>query len=570
MRSAFDQLPDDVALLKRMLLEQDARIAAQVVEAQACVAALDAELAHSHAQLAHSHAELAQSQAEVQVKRAEVIEARLMIERLKLQIARFKRIQFGRKSERHDAHVAQLELLVEELESSLTVDPAAITGAAANGAGEAAGTSGTPSQSKPVRRPLPAHLPRESIEHAAACRCPDCGGALKRIGEDVSEQLEFIPEHFKVIRHVRPKFACGKCASIAQAPAPSRPIDKGIAGPGLLAHVAVSKYLDHLPLYRQSEIYARQGVDLERSTLAGWIGAIAQLVTPLTEAIGRHVVAAAKVHADDTPVPVLDPGRGKTKTGRLWVYVRDDRPAASEEPPAAFYRYTATREGVHPRTHLKNFRGTLQADGFSGFDALFGDGRVHLAACWAHARRKFYDLYAATKSPLANEALQRIRALYAIEEELRGKSPEVRRTARQARAGPLLADLQRWLRQTLTQVSAKSDLAGAIHYALKRWEGLTRYRDDGGVEIDNNAAERALRGPVLSRKNFLFAGADSGGERAAALFTLLETAKLNGLDPEAYLRQVLNCIADHPINRIEELLPWNLMRETKPDRRLAA
>jgi hypothetical protein len=325
-----------------------------------------------------------------------------------------------------------------------------------------------------------------------------------------------------------------------------------------------------LPLYRQSEIYARQGIDLDRSTLADWIGGIARLVNPLAGLIGRHVVAAGKVHADDTPVPVLDPGRGKTKTGRLWVYVRDDRPAASGDPPAAFYRYSATREGAHPRLHLKEFKGTLQADGFSGFDGLYADGKVHEAACWAHARRKFYELYAAHKSPLAEEALKRIKALYEIEALIRGKPADERKRVRQLHAGPLLDGLNAWLHATLASVSAKSELAAAIHYSLKRWQALTRYRDNGSIEIDNNAAERALRGPVLSRKNFLFAGADSGGERAAVLYTLLETAKLNGINPEAYLRFVLERIAEQPSNRLADLLPWSYARQLASDERLAA
>jgi transposase len=366
--------------------------------------------------------------------------------------------------------VAQLELLVEELETSLAQAPRAPAAEA-----PADQTQAAP-RTPPVRRPLPAHLPRQTQVHAAACACPDCGGQLKRIGEDVAEQLEFIPEHFKVIRHVRPKFACAQCSTPVQAPAPTRPIDKGLAGPGLLAHVAVSKYLDHLPLYRQSEIYAWQGIDLDRSTLADWIGGIARLVSFLAELIGRHVTAATKVHADDTPVPVLDPGRGKTKTGRLWVYVRDDRPAGSLEAPAAYYRYTPTREGRHPQAHLKGFSGTLQADGFSGFAELYAHGRVREAACWAHARRKFYDprlrggrlWHAATKSPLAAEALRRIGKLYEIEVEIRGRPPDERQRVRQARAGPLLEALQQWLQATLTSVSAKSELAGAIGYALKR------------------------------------------------------------------------------------------------------
>jgi len=540
MSLLLDQLPDDIETLKRWVIEQQARNAALDVE-------------------------VAQWRAQVEAKRAEVIAARLMIEKLKLQIARLRRIQFGRRSERHDERVEQLELLVEELETSLA--GATSAPAAESSPVDAAKASAA---TAPVRRAPPAHLPRENVVHATACACPDCGGQLKKIGEDVSEQLEFIPEHFKVIRHVRPKFACGQCSTLVQAPAPTRPIDKGLAGPGLLAHVAVSKYLDHLPLYRQSEIYARQGVDLDRSTLADWIGGISRLVSPLAELIGRYVTQATKLHADDTTVPVLDPGRGRTKTGRLWAYVRDDRPAASLDPPAAYYRYTPTREGRHPCEHLKEFTGTLQADGFSGFDGLYEDGRVREAACWAHARRKFYDLYAATKAPLADEALRRIGKLYEIEAEIRGRPPDERQRVRQARAGPLLDQLHQWLQATLTTVSAKSELAGAIGYALKRWTALTRYRDDGTVEIDNNAAERALRGPVLSRKNFLFAGADSGGERAAVLYTLLETAKLNGLNPEAYLRFVLERIAEQPINRLDELLPWNYARDLARDERLAA
>jgi len=531
MALALDQLPDDVETLKRLLRERDA--------------------------------EVAQRRVELATQRAEALVARLMIEKLKLEIARLRRMQFGRRSERHDERVAQLELLVEEIETTLAAAPATTIPAASTSTPGASTTA-------PVRRPLPPHLPRENQLHSAPCTCPDCGGALKPIGEDVSEQLEFIPEHFKVIRHVRPKFACATCSTLVQAPAPTRPIDKGVAGPGLLAHVAVSKYLDHLPLYRQSEIYARQGIDLDRSTLADWIGGIARAVTPLAELIGRYVVSAAKLHADDTPVPVLDPGRGKTKTGRLWVYVRDDRPAGSSEPPAAFYRYTPTREGAHPRAHLQDFRGTLQADGFSGFDGLYVDGRVHEAACWAHARRKFYDLHVATKSPLAEAALKRIKLLYEIEEAIRGKPPDERRRVRRAHAGPLLDELKAWLQATLATLSAKSALAGAINYSLKRWQALTRYCDDGAIEIDNNAAERALRGPVLSRKNFLFAGADSGGERAAALYTLLQTAKLNGLNPEAYLCFVLERIADHSNNRLAELLPWSFARQLAENQRLAA
>jgi len=525
MHMVIDQLPDDVETLKRLLIEREEQFQAQRIEVEA-------------------------QRVEVAAKRMEVIEARLLIEKLKLQIARFKRMQFGRKSERHDERVAQLELLVEELESNLpaTDEPAK----------DATKADDEPAKDKPARKPLPDHLPRTTHEHTPACGCPACGTALKRMGEDVSEYLEFVPEHFKVIRTVRPKMSCPKCSTVVQAPMPSRPIPKGIAGPGLLAHVIVSKYVDHLPFYRQSEIYARQGIDLDRSTMAGWNGGIATLVEPLVDSVGRYVVAAGKIHGDDTSVPVLDPGRGKTKTGRLWVYVRDDRPAGSLDPPAAWYRYTPTREGAHPKAHLAKFKGVLQADAFAGFNGLYESGLVREAACWAHARRKFYDLHEATKSPIAAEALTRIQALYAVEDQVRGRPPDIRRAFRQENAAPLLEGLHRWFGATLATVSAKSEAARSINYSLKRWAALIRYVDDGNIEIDNNAAERALRGPVLSRKNFLFAGADTGGERAAAMYTLLETAKLNGLNPEAYLRHVLERIADHPINRIDELLPWNV------------
>ena len=532
MALALDQLPTDVATLQRLLLERDPEVQQR-----------DAELQSPRGELA--------------AQRGEVIAARLLIEKLKLQIARLRRVQFGRRSEQHDARVLQLELIVEELETGL--------------AASAKPTAVPDSPRTPwIRRPLPSSLPRDIVVHAAARTCPGCGGVLKQIGEDVAEQLEFIPGHFKVVRHVRPKFACSRCASIVQAPAPSRPIERGIAAPGLLAHVAVAKYLDQLPLYRQSEIYARQGIELDRSTMADWIGGIAQPVTPLAELIGRYVVAGTKVHADDTPVPVLDPGRGKTKTGRLWVYVRDDRPAGSADAPAAFYRYTATREGAHPRAHLQEFRRTLQADAFSGFEGPYAEGGVREAACCAHARRKFYDLHVDSGSPHADAALTRIQALYEIEQEIRGKLPAERQRVRQARAGPLLEAMQQWLLDTRAKVSAKSALAAAINYALKRWVALTRYCDDGALEIDNNAAERALRGPVLSRKNFLFAGADSGGERAAVLYTLLETAKLNELNPEAYLRWVLERIAQHPSHRLARLLPWNFARRNAQDEQLAA
>ena len=419
-------------------------------------------------------------------------------------------------------------------------------------------------------RTLPEHLPRERVVHEPACSCPQCGADMRSIGEDVSEVLDYLPGRFRVIRHVRPKLACVKCDCIAQAPAPSRPIERGLPGAGLLAHVLVSKYADHLPLDRHSEIYAREGVDLERSTLAEWAGKSAALLEPLVEALGRYVVATPKLHADDTPVPVLDPGLGNTKTGRLWTYVRDDRPAGNEAPPAVLFRYSPDRRGERPREHLKHFTGTLQADAYSGFSALYEGDRVKEAACWAHARRAFYDLHQAHASPIAAEALERIGKLYEIEAEIRGRPPDERKATRQARAGPLLDSLREWLRETLGRTSKKSDLATAIGYVLMRWTALTRYRDDGRLEIDNDAAERALRAIALGRKNYLFCGSDAGGNRAAAIYSLVGTAKLNGIDPKAYLRYVLERIADQAINRVDELLPWKIAAALKPERQLAA
>jgi transposase len=400
--------------------------------------------------------------------------------------------------------------------------------------------------------------------HEPACNCPDCGAVMRKIGEDVSEVLDYVPARFKVIRHVRPKLACPSCQRIVQAEAPSRPIARSFAGAGLLAHILTSKYADHLPLYRQAQIYAREGVDLERSTMAEWVGGCWWLLDPLTAALGRYVMAAGKLHADDTPVPVLDPGRGKTKTGRLWTYVRDDRPAGSAEVPAVLFRYSPDRRGERPKEHLKPFTGILQADAYAGFGHLYGE-RIREAACWAHARRAFYELHEANQSPVAAEALERIGALYVIEAEIRGRPPDERAKIRQARAGPLLESLREWLREILGRVSKKSELGKAVSYILSRWTALTRYRDDGRIEIDNNAAERALRAVALGRKNYLFCGSDAGGERAAAIYSLIGTAKLNDIDPEAYLRYVLERIADHPINRIDELLPWNVALALRGD-----
>ena len=473
----------------------------------------------------------------------------LQIEQMKLLILKLRRLQFGNKSEKRAQQIEQLELWVEELEE-----------ANAQRIEVQAKSADAPRMERaPLRRVFAEHVPRETQtiapQHDA---CPDCGGALKDLGEDVSEMLELEPVRFKVLRVVRPKLACASCDTIVQAPAPPRPIERGMAGPGLLAHVLVGKYGDHVPLYRQAEIYAREGVDLNRSLLAQWVGQTTALLAPLTDALRTHVIAADVVHADDTPIPVLTPGRGTTKTGRLWTYVRDERPAGGEVAPAVWFAFSPDRKGEHPEQHLEDFTGVLQADGYAGFSKLYQSGRVHEAACWAHVRRKFFDLFDANKSTVAGEALDRIAALYAIEKQIRGQPPDERRAVRREHSRPLLDALQTRLHDMLGQLSLKSATAQAIQYALRRWDALLRYCDDGRIEIDNNAAERALRCVALGRKNYLFAGSDAGGDRAAAIYSLLGTAKLNGRNPQAYLRNVLARIAEHPITRIAELLPWNL------------
>jgi transposase len=492
--------------------------------------------------------------AELAAARAGLVEKALEVEKLRLQIARLKRMQFGRSSEKIARTIEQLELKLEELEAET---PAISDDAPANL------EQPRPERKKSERRKLPPHLPGRDVVHEPSCTCPACGGEMRKVGEDVTEILDYIPGHFEVVRHVRPAFSCRRCESMAQSPMPSLPIERGQAGPGLLAHILVGKYCDHLPLFRQSGIYARDGVDLDRATMAAWVGKVTALASPLVEAVADHVMAAEKLHVDDTPVPVLAPGTGKTKTGRLWVYLRDERPFGGLAPPAVVYRYSPDRKAGHPRAQLADFHGFLQADGYSGFGPLYAtaDGKpatVTEIACWAHVRRYFYDIHVSTNSPIAGQALQRIGQLFDSERAVMGRPAAQRRQARHSAARPVIDALATFFDASLTQISGRSDLAKAIRYARSRWTALTRYLDDGTLEISNNAAERAIRPLALGRKNYLFAGSDAGGERAAAAYTLIETAKLNGLDPEAYLREVIGRIADHPINRIAELLPWNI------------
>jgi transposase len=504
---------------------------------------------------------------------AEVYAKTLQIEKLKAQLAALRRARFGRSSEKLDRDIEQLELLLGDLEAG----DAEATARAVRAGAEKPARSGTSAAVASGRRPLPEHLPRESVVHAAAPVCRSCGGTeLRKIGEDRRQVLEYVPSHFKIVEHVRPKLSCRVCETITQAPMPSLPIERGRPGPALIAHVLVSKYCDHLPLYRQSAIYERAGVELDRSTMADWVGGSAALLDPLGEAIAGHVRSGLALHADDTPVPVLDPGRGKTKTGRLWVLVRDERPWGSRAPPAVLYRYSPDRKAEHAKALLDGCCGFLHADAYAGFKELYAADpqtnrpRLVEVACWAHARRGIYEVAVATGSAIAKQALERIAALFAIEAGINGRQPEERLAVRQQEAVPRLAELMAFLEHALTRISGKSTLAEAIRYALSRWQALLRYTTDGRLEMTNNAAERAIRPLTLGRKNWLFAGADSGGVRAALMNTIIQTARLNDLDPEAYLRDVIGRIADHPINRIDELLPWNWAPPTRDGLRPAA
>jgi transposase len=500
--------------------------------------------------------ELKAAQTAVQLKALE-------IEKLRFQIAKLRRMQFGRSSERITRQIEQLELQLEELE----------TGEAEDAARAEASQPEAPAlaRAKPRRKPLPDHLPRQEVLHQpvgdSACICPACGGGMGKLGEDVTEVLDYVPGHFQVIRHVRPKYACQACDAITQAPAPSMPTPRGRATPAMLAHLLVSKYCDHLPLYRQCEIYARQGLELDRSTLCDWVGQAAWLLDPIVAAIRAHVFAADKIHGDDTTVPVLEPGLGRTRTGRLWAYVRDDRPFCGEAPPAAAYFYSPDRTAARPAAHMANFTGFLQADAYAGFEKLYGPARtkpgpIIEVACWAHTRRGFFDEWEHRKSPTAKEALGRIAAIYAIESRAAPASISERVELRRQTA-PLVEAFFAWAAATVAKLSAKSSLAGAFTYAINRREALSRFITDGRLEADNNIAENAMRCIAIGRKNYLFAGSDAGGNRAASIYTIVQTAKLNMVNPETYLCDTLTKIADgHPINRVLDLMPWKALAST--------
>ncbi|WP_129561374.1 IS66 family transposase [Paraburkholderia dokdonensis] len=496
---------------------------------------------------------------DVELLKALLVEARSLlaerdveIEQLKAQIDKLRRMQFGRKSEQLQRQIETLETQLEDLAAGRGV--ADVQRAQARGAN--ASTSNATTDEAASKQALPAHLPREDHVLEPESNCPDCGQPMQVLGEDVSEQLARVTAAFKVIRTIRRKLVCPCCSTITQPPMPGLPIARSIAHPSLLADILVSKYADHQPLYRQSAIAARDGVTLDRASMGRWVGQCEALCAPLTEALRRYTVAATKLHADDTPIPVLSPGNRKTRTGRLWVYVRDDHRSGSTQPASVWFAYSPNRQGIHPQTHLASFKGILQADAYAGFDELFRDGSIREAACHAHARRKFYDIHVRTPSDTTQKALEYIGALYGIEASIRGRPAAERLRIRQEKARPLLQIYEAWLRAKLETLSSKSDTAKAINYTLNQWNALTLYCEDGTLEIDNNIAENALRCVSLGRKNFLFAGSDSGGERAAAMYALIGTCALNDIDPRAYLDYVLTHIADHKINRIDELLPW--------------
>jgi transposase len=483
--------------------------------------------------------------------KAMLLAERARAERLEQIIKELQRHRFGRRAEKLPED--QLLLALEDIEQSVA------SGEAATDNAEPAARHRRTVNRRLNRGSLPAHLPRMEMvvdieEHA----CPCCQGALHRIGEDVSERLDIVPAQLRVLVVRRPKYGCRACEEVVvQASAPARLIEGGLPTDATVAQVLVSKYADHLPLYRQAQIYARQGVNLDRSTLADWVGRAAFTLRPVYDRLFANLKSSIKLFADETTAPVLDPGRGRTKTGQLWAYARDDRPWGGTDPPGVAYVYAPDRKAERPSAHLTGFKGVLQVDGYAGYRPLAERGDVELAFCWSHVRRRFYELAVAGPAPIASEALERIAKLYAIESAVRGRSADERHTVRQEKSKPLVDDLQIWLRAKLELISQKTNLAEAIRYALSRWAGLTRFIDDGRIEIDSNVVERSIRPIALNRKNALFAGSDGGGEHWAIIASLIETCKLNGIDPQTYLADVIARIANgHSNGQIDELLPW--------------
>ena len=508
---------------------------------------LPQDLAAAHAMILAQRAMLAEARSEAKVRALE-------IERLKLMLAKARREKFGQSSERGKQLIEQLELAISDLEETQAEEETKAEIAAPAAAKE--------KRARAPRGPrkLPDNLPVERIVEPAPCACGKCGGVrLRKLGEVVTRTLECEPRRWKVVEHVREKFSCRDCEGITEPPAPSHPIARGHAGPSLLAMILASKFLLHQPLNRQSATYAREGVEIDVSTLADWVGASVATLDPIVQAIRTHVFRGERIHADDTTVPVL--AKLKTITGRIWTYVRDDRPFGGKVPPAAIFYYSRTRAGEYPRAHLAGWAGIMQADAYAGYNELYEARRrpapIQEAACWAHGRRKFFELAKLAKAPIACEAVRRIDELFEIEREINGRAPEQRLAVRQERSKPLVAALESWLREQRDRISAKSEIAKAINYSLNRWAAFTRFLDDGRICLSNNAAERAVRGVAIGRGNWTFCGSDAGGHRAAAVYTLVETCKLNDVDPQAWLAYVLAKLPDHPAKRIDELLPWN-------------
>jgi transposase len=537
--AASESLPADLASAHAMIVaERAARIAAQ------------AELTDARAEAANAQADLTSSEA--------------LIAHLKLAIEKLRRELYGTRSERKARLLDQMELKLEELEAAASEDELAARAAATE-------TVAAFERKRPSRRPFPDHLPRERVVVASPQTCPCCGSTrLSKLGEDVTETLEVIPRRWKVIQTVRERFSCRDCETITQPPAPFHVTPRGFAGPNLLATILFEKFGQHQPLNRQSERYGREGIDLSVSTLADQVGACATALRPLYGLIEAHVLSAERLHGDDTTVPIL--AKGKTVTGRIWTYVRDDRPFGSRAPPAALYYASRDRAGAHPERHLRGFCGILQADAYSGYNRLYDAGRpqgaITPAFCWAHARRQFFELAdiaanprrgknAVVISPIALEAVRRIDALFEIERVINGRSAAERLEVRGEQSAPLVADLEVWLRDQRSRLSRSAAVAEPIDYMLRRWPSFARFLEDGRVCLSNNAAERALRGFALGRRSWLFAGSERGADRAAAIATLIMTAKLNQVDPQAWLADVLARIAEHPTQRLHELLPWN-------------
>ncbi len=542
MDAELAALPDDVDALKAALLAARADVARVTAEAAAALAEQSANLA--------------------------------LIAHLRLQIQKLNRDRFGPRSERTARLLDQMELQLEELEASATQDELAAEAAAARTTTVAGLT-----RKHPARRPFPEHLPRERIIVPGPAACACCGGTrLTRLGEDVTETLEVVPRTWKVVQHVREKFSCRDCERVSQPPAPFHVTPRGWAGPSLLAMILFEKFGQHQPLNRQAERYGREGVPLSLSTLADQVGACMAALMPLFERLRAHVMAAERLHGDDTTVPVL--ARGKTDIARLWTYVRDDKPFGGPAPPGAVFHYSRDRGGEHPQSHLAGYSGILQADAYGGYGKLYeparAPGPILEAACWAQTRRKFFVLAdvegsvrraahgktSAVLSPICLDAVQRIDALFDIERDINGHTVEARHRIRQARSAPLVADLHRWLAEQRTRLARGNEVARAIDYLLKRWTAFTRFLDDGRICVSNNAAERALRGIALGRRSWLFCGSDRGGQRAAVIYSLIVTARMNDVDPQAWLADVLARIAGHPAQRLDELLPWNWARST--------